>query len=479
MRFGLAAKLCLLAALLVFGTTVAAGTFFFRGARAVVRGREVAGLRDEVELCRQNLLADLDRAPADLLALAGTPTARSRCREPSRRCASPSGKCRRPPAQPRSHYLELTIVGAGDLREVLRVERTPNGARAATSTSLQSWQGRSDLSLMTGLAPPAVGFSEIRRGIGSPEAPTEGPPLEQLLVTPVAGSDARPAGWAFLRLDFAALAARLNQSPRLIGFLVNARGDYLAHPDPARVLAGPGNSALDAAFARLQEQSVDESGRCQGLGIPGPWRTARRFDAARPVHLRRRRPVLELGPIGTRLRQAREVLHRKYPGLRVGRGDDPPGRLALRAADPDTLRQAIRDLRGLLDGSVAGDDPYRCETFFARLVPARGAPAGSTARAARRRSDPAVVRTGAGRRTRGGRTRHPGRLLEELPAQRSAGGRGRSRDVRIRRIPDRLLAENDGLCRKSRGRVRGRCRAAHPRWPRRDCHLGPGVPPDG
>ena len=58
MRFGLAAKLSLLAALLVFGTSVVVGTIFFRSARSVVQGREEAGLRDEADLCRKELLAD-------------------------------------------------------------------------------------------------------------------------------------------------------------------------------------------------------------------------------------------------------------------------------------------------------------------------------------------------------------------------------------------------------------------------------------
>ena len=69
----MAAKLSLLAALLVFGTCVLAGTIFFRSTRSVVRAREIAGLRDEAELCRRELLAELDHGPADLLSLAERP----------------------------------------------------------------------------------------------------------------------------------------------------------------------------------------------------------------------------------------------------------------------------------------------------------------------------------------------------------------------------------------------------------------------
>src|SRR5438876_389710 len=76
MRLGLAAKLCLLAAALVFGTTMVAGSVFFQGARAAARERGLAGLRDEAELSRRELLADLDRAQADLLYLANAPAIR-------------------------------------------------------------------------------------------------------------------------------------------------------------------------------------------------------------------------------------------------------------------------------------------------------------------------------------------------------------------------------------------------------------------
>jgi hypothetical protein len=244
MRFGLAAKLSLLAAALVFLTTVAAGTFFYRGARAVVRGREAAGLRDDAELCRRELLADLDRAPADLLALAGSPAARAVLAAP------PDADARRRLADmvirvltARPHYVELAVIAAPDLREAVRVDRTPDGPRPAAPASLRSWQGRPDLVLTRGLAPSAVGFSAVRAAAG--------PPLEQVLATPVAGPDGHAAGWVFLRFDFAAVAGRLNQSPRLLGFLVDADGKYLAHPDPARVLSDRGDDPLDKALARL------------------------------------------------------------------------------------------------------------------------------------------------------------------------------------------------------------------------------------
>src|SRR5438034_6236042 len=148
MRLGLAAKLSLLAAVLVFGTAVAAGTFFFRGARSVVRGREMASLRDKAELYRRELLADLDRGSADLLALTGAPAVRAALAG-----APPEADARRRLVAAvrlladRPHYLELAVVAAADLREVARLDRTADGLQPAPPAALRTWQGRPDLAV--------------------------------------------------------------------------------------------------------------------------------------------------------------------------------------------------------------------------------------------------------------------------------------------------------------------------------------------
>src|SRR5438552_15966161 len=77
MRLSLAAKLCLLAATLVFCGAVGVGWLFFDRARTAVNARELVGLRDEAELCRRELLADVAQAQADLLAFATTKAART------------------------------------------------------------------------------------------------------------------------------------------------------------------------------------------------------------------------------------------------------------------------------------------------------------------------------------------------------------------------------------------------------------------
>src|SRR5207248_1370369 len=88
--------------------------------------------------------------------------------------------------------------------------------------------------------------------------------LEQVVACPVTGPDGRSAGFAFLRYDFGALTLRLNQSPRRLGFLVDSHGDYLAHPDPAKLLGGPDavgeRGPLEQAFDQLHDDSHGADG---------------------------------------------------------------------------------------------------------------------------------------------------------------------------------------------------------------------------
>jgi signal transduction histidine kinase/HAMP domain-containing protein len=358
MRFGLAAKLSLLAALLVFGTGVMTGYVFFWSARSVVRGREIVGLRDEAELYRGELLAALDRAPADLLAVAGAPATRtllSATGDAAARARLADTVVELFKARP--HYVEMSLL-APDLQEAARIDRTADGPQAAPPAGLQNWRERADdLALTAGLAAPAVGFSAIAPGPGNR------PPLQQVLTAPVTGVDGRPVGWLFLRIDFAALTARLNRSPRLYGFLVDSRGEYLAHPDPALVGSRPGGAPLDQAFRQLDERSSKDANaivRIDDLRLPGLtiYAAAARFSKPPPTE---------------RLRDIRDALVAKYPGIKVGRADGLPERLTLRAGDADMLKKALHDLRDRLDVPVNWDEPYRCESYLACLLPVRPA----------------------------------------------------------------------------------------------------------
>src|SRR5436305_1446847 len=78
------------------------------------------------------------------------------------------------------------------------------------------------------LAPADVFFADVRPAGRRSDTPA----LEQIAVAPVMSPTGEAVGFIILRIDFTALARPLNRSPRTLGFLVNARGEYLAHPDP-------------------------------------------------------------------------------------------------------------------------------------------------------------------------------------------------------------------------------------------------------
>ena len=222
--------------------------------------------------------------------------------------------------------LELAVVSLADLKEVARIERTSAGSQATPPSALRALKDRPDRNLTKDLFPPAVAYSEVSAGSAG------GRIVEQTLATAVMGADGGPIGWVFLRLDFGAVARRLNRSPRLLGFLVNRDGTYLADPDPSRVLSRRGNAPLDRAFEQLLAQPID-SGRpaevklLENLTLPSltVYAASAQFTTA---------------PEPGRLRQARNNLVTKFPDLRMGRVDDAPDRIVFRAADQETIRLA-------------------------------------------------------------------------------------------------------------------------------------------
>jgi PAS domain S-box-containing protein len=353
MRLGLAAKLCLLAATLVFCATGAAGWLFFDHARTVVRQRALADLRAEADLRRRELLAAYDRARADLLAVAGAPDARNPAAPDARRRLERL-------IDVRPHYRELAVVedDGGQGRVVAALEPTEDGWRPAALTGPRAWLTAADLAKARRLVPPAIAFSDVRRAGGQGE-------LEQLAAARVAGPAGDAPWFAVLRIDFAALTRRLNQSPRTLGFLFNARGEYLAHPDPDRVLAAADaeSDPLAQAFAQLSAEAEADGtpagARLDEVALPGE---AFFFATC----------LLPEPPTAARLRQVTADLLRRHPGLRASRYGDADGRWAFQDREAGRLRQVQAEFRQALGVPVTWDgDPYRCATFAAQVLPWR------------------------------------------------------------------------------------------------------------
>src|SRR5262245_39983010 len=270
MRIGLAAKLCLLAAILVLGTTYAAGTLFYEGARVVVRERELADLRDEAALQARELIHDLQTARAELLTLSGSDEVRAvaaalaRGETPTAAGRAGLEKVFKRLLDHQQNYLTLVFIRNDSGGTEIARAAAPRAEESQNGNADRRWLGQSDFEQALRLSPQTVAFSEVRPGLQRPGGERI---LEQVVTLAIPPAEARkdaagvvqPLGVLLLRLDFGALLSRLNSYPRVLGFLVNASGQYLAHPTPADVppaTASPAGSELDRAFARLHEQTA-------------------------------------------------------------------------------------------------------------------------------------------------------------------------------------------------------------------------------
>jgi PAS domain S-box-containing protein len=138
----------------------------------------------------------------------------------------------------RSDYLQIRLIGVEDGgRELIRVDRAgPNGEmRLVPDAELQRRAERDYFHKAIGLPAGGIYVSPIELTRGNPEAKTTRVPVLRV-ATPVYMPDGHPFGVLSISVDMRAVLARI-RSASLGGaqvFVVNARGDYLVHPNPAK-----------------------------------------------------------------------------------------------------------------------------------------------------------------------------------------------------------------------------------------------------
>ncbi|MFZ2155545.1 MAG: PAS domain S-box protein [Bradyrhizobium sp.] len=135
-------------------------------------------------------------------------------------------------------YSRFRIIGIeNDGREVVRVDRSgPNGAvRIAPDAVLQRAGNRSDFKNTIGLHPGETYVSSL--DLNEENGTVETPHVPTLRVaTPVFAPDGKPFGIVIVDVDMRPALDRVRSSAQQGGaiYVVNGRGDYLVHPDPAR-----------------------------------------------------------------------------------------------------------------------------------------------------------------------------------------------------------------------------------------------------
>jgi PAS domain S-box-containing protein len=180
-------------------------------------------------------------------------------------------------------YAELRIIGLDDdPHEIVRVDRLgPNGTvQIAPDVELQHKGDRPYFKETIRLPSGGIYVSPLslaaRHGvIRTPHVPT------LRVATPVFAPDGKPFGIVIVNIDMRPVFDRVRSSVRQGGeiYVVNARGDYLVHPDPTREfgsqLGGATNWQADfpdlapslGATRRLALIRPDQTGRPGGIAI--------------------------------------------------------------------------------------------------------------------------------------------------------------------------------------------------------------------
>ena len=180
-------------------------------------------------------------------------------------------------------YGQFRIIGVDDdQRELVRVDRSgPNGtARIIPNSELEHKSDRAYFRETIRLAPGEIYVSPIdlatqRGGTTELHIPT------LRVATPLFAPDGKPFGIIIANIDMRPALDRVRSTASSGGeiFVVNARGDYLVHPDRAREFGSlrgrPTNWRDDfpffAAMAGIRDASTrlttDESGRTSGAAM--------------------------------------------------------------------------------------------------------------------------------------------------------------------------------------------------------------------
>jgi signal transduction histidine kinase/CheY-like chemotaxis protein len=189
-------------------------------ARADLRGfRHIIGLREMIALSRDPAATQAGLLPLD----------QWRMRIAQRLAAEMDAK---------PHYIQFRIIGLADGgRELIRAQRPTAGgpARIVPDDELERKADRAFFRRTMAAADgeivvSAVELNQENDTIEIPRAPVV------RVSTPVFGADGAPFGLLIINVDMRSAFKRLDEATSLdaVTYVVNERGDYLAHPDESR-----------------------------------------------------------------------------------------------------------------------------------------------------------------------------------------------------------------------------------------------------
>jgi PAS domain S-box-containing protein len=256
MRFGIAAKLGLLASVLVLLIALVTGFLFYCNASVILVEHELIDLSDETALRGRELLLEIHQLREDVLALAGRPpvqgllragTALPKGTDPVTGLTEDDWRQRLEKdfqqllaSERAANYRCARYLALDDGRELVRVRREGDGVRALRGLELQPQKQKpyfQDLKNRVAENRPEaqpVYLAEVTLDQEGADGAKRRPAVLRAAVPVSAATSPKaeaPFGLIVLELDFDRLTDRLRQSPRHLGFLTNSQGDYLVHPD--------------------------------------------------------------------------------------------------------------------------------------------------------------------------------------------------------------------------------------------------------
>lgn len=244
----LSLRLALFFVPILVAAAVAVGFLFDRGRVEALKARELESLRLHAERVVDEVSRHLDHLRQDTLFLAQTPpvqgivrtmTTAGRDRPAGSTQAQWSQRLQRiflAFAETRPEYLQLRLIGARDSgRELVRVERTPEGLRVTPPDHLQRKGNRYYFQMAMQLRSGSVYLSQIdlNREYGKLSIPYQ-PTLRA--VTPIHDDKGRLFGAVVVNMDIQAVfeAATSNLDRHEHAYIVDEQGNFLLHPDAER-----------------------------------------------------------------------------------------------------------------------------------------------------------------------------------------------------------------------------------------------------
>ena len=378
MKFGITARMAVLASGLVLVTTAVTGWVFYTKARQVLVAQALERLGDNTCQVGQLLTSDIRQQRVDLWTLTQRENEKTIGHRLFKALREADGDVRAAPVVERTGELKEALhnlfkkhpsyTGAcflyrrgGEDVPVLCVGRGPDGAFAEKPAD-KRWphQGKTDRFRL----PLHLGVRKMEYVVTN--APAEGDsPARCLMRVAIAvqqgSASGGPAGVLVLDMD---LGYRLNRSPEYLVFLTDQDGRLRVTPD-AFCLTDP--AAAQTAAATIQVSRNRSAGPEQPLDISRqPWldEQGRLFRSASlvgqaPYYLMEGK-LADSADVDKVAAALAEVVRQEGPVLRATQVVHSGADVQLSSPDPRRLEEAVRNLRQQLGSAVSWRAPVEC-----------------------------------------------------------------------------------------------------------------------